>query len=131
METAEAVEVGYVTRVAEGLLHFEGVLPGDELLARVVELVRPGSWYTPQRGAEILAANPALRPPTSRGFIGLKDELDELYKVPEKHADDWAKWLTRLWEQTPRYELGGRTPVEAERMTKAQEKEIARSRKKR
>ena len=206
METAEAVEVGYMTRVAEGLLHFEGVLPGDELLARVVELVRPGSWYTPQRGAEILAANPALRPPTSRGFIGLKDaarpttlmkrklerglsprdfgrlelldaadpdavlpkglarierkldqivsqdvnlrrlqviiknqpslesamdELDELYKVPEKHADEWTKWLTGLWEQTPRYELGGRTPVEAERMTKSQEKEIARSRKKR
>ncbi len=187
MESAEAVEVGYVTQLAEGLLHFEGVLPGDDLLARVVELARPGAWYTPQRGTQILAANPALRQPTSSGLVSLKDAarpatlmkqklelglpprdfsrlelldaadqeaplskdltriarklsqivgrdvdarslqvtiknqpsieavLDELageYEVPGKRADDWIKWLTRLWEQTPRYELGGRTPAE-------------------
>jgi hypothetical protein len=188
METSEAIEVGYVTQMAEGLLHFEGVLPRDELLARAVELARPGAWYTPERGEAILSANQALRPPTSSGFVSLKDTarpatlmkgkleaglvsraftplelldaadpdaplpkdlarierklsqivsqdvdvrhvqfmaknqpsleslLDELtgqYEVPEKRAEDWLKWLTRLWEQTPRYELGGRTPAEA------------------
>lgn len=196
MDATQAVEVGYVTRMAEGLLHFEGVLPCDELLARVVALARPSAWYTPQRGAQILAANPALRQPTSSGLVSLKDAarpatlmkrklelgfpphefsllelldaadpeaplpknlarierklvqivdqdvdvrhlqvivknqpsteavLDELagqYEVPEKHADDWIKWLTRLWEQTPRYELGGRTPTQAHKMATEQE----------
>lgn len=203
METAEAIEVGYVTRMAEGLLHFEGVLPRDELLARVVELARPGAWYTPQGGAQILAANSALRRPTSSGLVSLKDaarpatlmkrklklglpprnftrlelldaadrdaslpkdlarierklsqivnqdvdmrrlqviiknqsslesvlgELVELYEVPEKRADDWVKWLARLWEQAPRYELGGRTLAEANRTTKGREKNKKRSR---
>jgi hypothetical protein len=197
MEAAEAIEVGYVTRMAEGLLHFEGVLPRDELLARAVELARPGAWYTPERGEAILTANPALRPPTSSGLVSLKDaarpatlmkrklevglpprgftslelleaadpdaplpkdlarierkldrimseavdmrylqivaknqpsleslldDLTEQYEVPEKRAEDWIKWLTRLWEQTPRYELGGRTPAEARDMFNAQER---------
>jgi len=197
MEAAEAVEVGHVMQMAEGLLHFEGVLPCDELLARVVALARPGAWYTPERGTQILLANTALRQPTGSGLVSLKDtvrpatlmkrklelrfpprefgrlelldaadpdlplardlarlerklgqivdrdvdirhlqiiaknqpsieavlaELADQYEVPEKRADDWIKWLTRLWEQTPRYELGGRTPAEANKMTKAQEK---------
>jgi len=197
MEAAEAIEVGYVARMAEGLLNFEGVLPRDELLARVVELARPGAWYTPERGATILTANPALRRPTSGGLVSLKDaarpatlmkrklemglpprgftplelldaadpdaplpkdlarierkldrimseavdmrylqivarnqpsleslldELTEQYEVPEKRAEDWIKWLTKLWEQTPRYELGGRTPAEARDMFNAQER---------
>ena len=190
MQTDEAVQVGHMARMVEGLLHFEGVLPVDELLARAVELARPGAWYTPERGQQILIANPALRQPTSRELISLKDaarpatlmkqklemglpprdftrlellhaidldvplskdlvrierklshiagqemdvrrlqvivknqpslesvlnELAGQYEVPEKHTDDWGKWLTRLWEQTPRYELGGRTPTEASR----------------
>lgn len=190
LETAEAIEVGYVARMAEGLLHFEGVLPRDELLARVVPLARPGGWYTPKRGREILRANSALRPPAKSGLVSLKDaarpaalikrklelgfpprdftrlelldaadpdaplpkdlarierklnqivewevdvrrlqviiknqpslesvldELAEQYEAPEKRAEDWIKWMIRLWEQTPRYELGGRTPVEADK----------------
>lgn len=193
MEMESAVQVSHVIHMAEGLLYFEGVLPRDELLARVVELARPGHWYTPKRGAKILAFNPALRPPTSGGLVSLKDaarpatlmkqklelglpprnftrlelldaadpdaplpkdlarlerklgqivnqdidvrhlqiiiknqpslesvldELAEQYEVPEKRAYDWHKWLTRLWAQTPRYELGGRTPSEANSLSK-------------
>lgn len=195
LEPEEAVEIGYVARMAEGLLHFEGVLPRDELLARAVALVHPGDWYTPQRGAQILTANSALRRPTSSELVSLKDaarpttlmkrklelglpprdftrlelldatdpdaplpkdlarlerklsqvvgqdvdvrrlqviiknqpslesaldELAELYQVPEKRADDWIRWLTRLWEQTPRYELGGRTPAKTQEKKKKQ-----------
>jgi hypothetical protein len=186
MATSEAIEVGYVTRMAEGLLHFEGVLPQDELLDRVVRLAHPGTWYTPKRGKEILIANSALRQPTSSGLVSLKEAarpatlmkrklklglpprdfnrlellnatdpdaplpkdlarierklgqivdqnvaarqlqviiknqpsleslLEELagkYQVPEKRTEDWIKWLTQLWEKTPRYESGGRTPI--------------------
>ena len=190
MGVLEALEVGYAARMAEGLLRFEGVLPQDELLARVVELISPGGWYTSQRGEQILIASPALRRPSKSGLVSLKDaarpatlmkrklelgfpprdftrlelldaadpsaplskelarverklsqivgqevdvrnlqvlvknqpaieavldELAEQYDVPEKRVDDWVKWLTRLWEQTPRYELRGRTPVQVQR----------------
>ena len=190
IEISDAIQVGCITRLAKGLLHYEGVLPHDELLARVVELAHPGEWYTPQRGAEILRANSALRPPAKTGLVSLKDtarpttlmkrkrklglpprdftllellnasdpkaplpkeiirigqklnhiigqevDLHQLqvdiknksslesllealagqYQVPEKRAADWLKWLTRLWEQTPRYELGGRTSSEADK----------------
>jgi len=43
------------------------------------------------------------------------DELAGQYEVPEKRVEDWVKWVSRLWEQTPRYELGGRTPSEGSR----------------
>jgi len=190
IELHEAIEVGQLAQMAKGLLHFEGVLPRDELLDRVVKMVYPGDGYTSKRGAKILAATPALRPSTSSGLVSLKDVarpatlmkqklelglpprkftrlelleaagpdtplskdltrierklrqtagqeidvrsiqaivknkpsleavLDELagqYEVPEKRVEDWVKWVSRLWEQTPRYELGGRTPSEGSR----------------
>lgn len=197
LEIDNAIEVGHVARLAEGLLHFEGVLPRDELLARVVALVRPGDWYTPQRAKEILAANTAIQLLSGGKLIYLKDAarpatlmkqklalglgprdfsrlelldaadpaapltkdlaqiarklsqiadpnvdlrhlqviiknqpsleavlagLAEQYQVPEEQAEEWGKWLTRLWEQTPRYELGGRTPVEAQSLSDGQVK---------
>ncbi|MFZ5918480.1 MAG: hypothetical protein ACOYZ7_16210 [Chloroflexota bacterium] len=194
LDVDEAVEVGHITQMATGLLHFEGVLPCNELLAQVIDLVRPGAWYSPQRGAQILAANPALKQSDAGELISLQDaahpatlmeqkrelgfpprgfsrlelldaadpnappateiariggklskiagqevdvrrlqsifknqpsldtalgELASLYDVPEKLAEEWLKWLSQLWEQTPRYEFRGRTPTEVNRMDTA------------
>jgi hypothetical protein len=198
LEVDEAIEVGHVGRLAEGLLHFEGVLPRNELLARIVALARPGAWYTPQRGVATLTANLSIRSLSGGKLVGLKDtarpatlmkqklalglaprdftrlelldaadpdappakdlaqverklsqiaggqevnlrhlqviiknqpsieavldELAEQYQMPEEQAEEWLQWLTRLWEQTPRYELGGRTPVEAQSLSEGQVK---------
>ncbi len=57
LEAAEKAEAERLLQAALGLLRFEGVLKLDELYERLVELVLPGDWCTPQYLAALLEAN--------------------------------------------------------------------------